>query len=52
MTPWLERDRLLDGALSQRGIAHTWRVMPGGHEGAYWITNSSAYLRFYSAAMR
>jgi enterochelin esterase-like enzyme len=49
--PWLERDELLDAALTQRGIAHTWRIMAGGHEGAYWTNNSAAYLRFYNKAL-
>jgi enterochelin esterase-like enzyme len=50
LDPWLERDRLLDQVLASRGIPHTWRTLPGGHEGPYWQRNSPTYLRFYDAA--
>jgi S-formylglutathione hydrolase FrmB len=49
--PWLERDTLLQQNLAERGIAHNWSVLPGGHEGDYWIQNLPAYLRFYDSVL-
>jgi enterochelin esterase-like enzyme len=49
--PWLERDELLHDNLLDRGIAHNWSVLPGGHEGSYWIANLPAYLRFYDSVL-
>ena len=44
--PRLERDRLLDQTLTGRGVAHEWRILPGGHESRYWQRNATTYLRF------
>ena len=50
LDPWLDRDRVLAGILSARGIAYEWRVMPGGHAGPYWQHSAPSYLRFYDTA--
>ena len=49
--PWLERDQMLHDNLVERGIAHNWSVLPGGHDGDYWIQNLPAYLRFYDSVL-
>ena len=49
--PWLERDVLLGQNLDERGIAHNWSVLPGEHDGDYWIQNLPTYLRFYDSVM-
>jgi enterochelin esterase-like enzyme len=46
--PWLPRVIDLDQALNTRGLAHTWVIGNGGHDGVYWQRNVPAYLRFYS----
>jgi enterochelin esterase-like enzyme len=48
--PWLPRDTQLHQSLIDRGIAHTWTVLPGGHDGPYWKRNIERYLRFYAGA--
>jgi len=37
--------------LDELGIAHIWRVWPGGHRGAYWGAHVADYARFYGAAL-
>lgn len=49
--PWLERDQVLHDNLLERGIAHNWNVLPGGHDGDYWTQNIPAYLRFYDSVL-
>ena len=49
--PWLERDLVLSQNLDERGIAHNWSVLPGEHEGEYWIQNLPAYLRVYDSVL-
>lgn len=49
--PWLERDEVLHQRLMDRGIAHNWSVLPGGHDGEYWTENLPAYLRFYDSVL-
>jgi len=49
--PWLERDEMLHAALLERGIAHNWSVLVGGHNGDYWTDNLPAYLRFYDSVL-
>ncbi len=49
--PWLERDEMLERNLEERGIAHNWNILDGGHEGDYWIENLPLYLRFYDSAL-
>ena len=49
--PWLERARMLHDNLVERGIAHNWSVLPGGHDGDYWTENLPAYLRFYDSVL-
>jgi len=49
--PWRERAELLHRALEERGIAHAWHLLPGGHEGEYWQRNLVDYLRFYDQAL-
>ena len=49
--PWLGRNQLLHQALVDRGVAHQWHVLPGGHEGPYWQINLERYLRFYGASL-
>jgi S-formylglutathione hydrolase FrmB len=49
--PWLERDEVLHDNLLERGIAHNWSILPGGHVGEYWIENLPAYLRFYDGVL-
>jgi S-formylglutathione hydrolase FrmB len=49
--PWLERDEILHQRLLDRGIAHNWSVLPGGHDGDYWTENLPAYLRFYDSVL-
>lgn len=38
-----------ESLLTQRGIAHEWRVYPGYHEEAYWEAHVEDYLRWYAA---
>ena len=49
--PWLERDEMLHANLVERGVAHNWSVLPGGHDGEYWTENLPAYLRFYDSVL-
>jgi enterochelin esterase-like enzyme len=49
--PWRERVERLHRALLQRGIDHIWRVLPGTHNGDYWIGNIPTYLSFYDSAL-
>jgi enterochelin esterase-like enzyme len=49
--PWLERDETLHAHLVERGIAHNWSVLAGGHDGAYWVEHAPAYLRFYDSVL-
>lgn len=49
--PWLARDQMLQDNLAARGIADAWSVLPGGHDGDYWIQNLPTYLRFYDSAL-
>jgi enterochelin esterase-like enzyme len=49
--PWLERDQMLHERLVERGIAHNWSVLPGGHDGDYWINNLPVYLHFYDTVL-
>ena len=38
--------------LDAEGIAHSWHVLPGHHNGDdYWGPHSKEYLRFYAAAL-
>jgi hypothetical protein len=45
--PWLPRDELIHENLLERGIAHGWDVLPGGHDGSYWTRNLPMYLHYY-----
>lgn len=49
--PWIERIELLHRILEDRGIPHSWSILPGEHGGAYWEQNLVTYLRFYDAAL-
>jgi len=49
--PWLERDEVLHQRLVDRGVAHNWSVLPGGHDGEYWTENLPTYLRFYDSVL-
>jgi S-formylglutathione hydrolase FrmB len=49
--PWLERDEMLHENLLQRGVAHNWSILPGGHDGDYWTQNLPAYIRFYDGML-
>jgi enterochelin esterase-like enzyme len=49
--PWLERVEMLHENLVDRGIAHNWAILDGGHDGEYWIQNLPVYLRFYDSAL-
>jgi enterochelin esterase-like enzyme len=49
--PWLPRDEMLNDNLGERGIAHNWTVLSGGHDGDYWIQNIPTYLRFYDSLL-
>ncbi len=40
--PWLPRDELIHQNLLDRGIAHGWDVLPGGHDGDYWTQQPAA----------
>lgn len=48
---WLPDVLVLHNILAERGIPHTWNVLPGGHLWAYWTEHIIDYLRFYSRAM-
>ncbi len=45
--PWLPRDELIHQNLLDRGVAHGWDVLPGGHDGSYWTRNLPMYLHYY-----
>jgi enterochelin esterase-like enzyme len=49
--PWLDRDEILHERLQERGIAHNWNVLPGGHDGDYWTQNLPTYLHFYDSVL-
>jgi enterochelin esterase-like enzyme len=49
--PWLERDEVLHDRLVERGIAHNWMVLTGGHDGDYWTQHLPAYLHFYDSVL-
>ncbi len=48
--PWAESVTALHATLQVRGVAHTWNLNPGGHNGAYWALHIPDYLRFYADA--
>jgi enterochelin esterase-like enzyme len=49
--PWRRRAEQLHQILLDRGVDHTWRSGPGGHDGAYWRSNLDGYLRFYATSL-
>lgn len=50
--PWLPRTLAFHEILTERGIAHSWRLDPGGHAGEYWSEHLRAYLEWYDEALR
>jgi len=49
---WLPAVEALHDQLDAEGIAHSWHVLPGHHNGDdYWGPHSKEYLRFYAAAL-
>lgn len=49
--PWLPRADVLRTTLRQRGIAHQWHLLDGGHDIEYWSENIPLYLQFYGEAL-
>ncbi len=49
--PFRAADTQLAGTLRRRGVALSFHVWAGGHEGAYWRRHVAAYLGFYAAAL-
>jgi enterochelin esterase-like enzyme len=49
--PFRTADTTLAHELQSKGDAVQLHVWPGGHEGSYWRSHWSAYLRFYSSAL-
>jgi enterochelin esterase-like enzyme len=45
----LESASWLDGALTDRYVAHEWHLNPGNHDAKYWETHLPDYLKWYSA---
>jgi S-formylglutathione hydrolase FrmB len=49
---WLPAAQALHAQLDAEGIAHSWNVLPGHHNGDdYWGPHAGEYLRFYDAAL-
>jgi S-formylglutathione hydrolase FrmB len=48
--PWFPAADSFNQLLDAKGIAHTWRVSQGGHDGVYCSSHVSDYLRFYGGA--
>lgn len=49
---WLPRTSYFERLLTQRGIAHEWRLNPGDHQSNYWEQHIPTYLRWYDQALR
>jgi enterochelin esterase-like enzyme len=48
---WLDRVQQLHDALAVRGVDHEWHIWSGDHDGDYWTSHISDYLRYYDAAL-
>ena len=51
LDPWRQPAGLLNDALTQLGIAHSWNPNPGGHELAYWAAHMDEYVRYDARAL-
>jgi S-formylglutathione hydrolase FrmB len=49
--PFRRADTTLAHELQSKGDALQFHVWPGAHEGSYWRSHWSAYLRFYATAL-
>jgi enterochelin esterase-like enzyme len=49
---WLPRTLAFHELLTERGVAHSWQLNPGGHEAGYWKRHLRAYLAWYDKALR
>lgn len=49
--PWADAATSLHNALQQRGIAHTWQLIPGSHAPEYWALHLPEYLQFYARTL-
>jgi enterochelin esterase-like enzyme len=50
--PWRGNAEELHRRLDVRGIANSWKMMPGPHDTPYWVAHSAEYLQFYSQAFQ
>ena len=50
--PWAARAAMLDKILTERSVAHTWHLNPGGHTWTYWHAHLAEYIDFYSRSFQ
>ncbi|MCC6626354.1 MAG: OpgC domain-containing protein [Chloroflexi bacterium] len=48
---WAGTAQALHEALLARGVAHTWQLNTGAHDGNYWSAHVTDYLRYYDEAV-
>jgi enterochelin esterase-like enzyme len=48
--PWQWNAGAISGALAAAGVEHEFNLLPGMHDGDYWIGNLDRYLDFYDRA--
>ena len=48
---WRWNTRAIHATLTARGIPHEFTVLPGRHEGEYWVENVDLYLRYYDRVL-
>ena len=48
---WRWNTRAIHATLEARGIPHEFTVLPGRHEGEYWVENVGLYLRYYDRVL-
>lgn len=49
--PWRWNARAIHAALDARGVAHEFNMLPGLHDGDYWVAHVDDYLQFYDRAL-
>ena len=48
---WRWNTRAIQATLAARGIPHRFTVLPGRHEGEYWVEHVGLYLRYYDSVL-
>jgi enterochelin esterase-like enzyme len=49
--PWRWNASAIHFALEARGIPHEFHILPGTHDGEYWIAHTPEYLRYYGRTL-